>query len=135
MPRKKHDPHKQARNFGLMLLPILLGLAGLAYWRGRERAALILAVLSVVPPILTFAAFPLWLRFFGAWMKLAEVLSWVMTRVILSVFFFGVLTPIGFVMRLFRADPLDRNWKNRRPSYWVDKEPVARSLERYEKQY
>jgi len=135
MPRKKPDQRKQARNFGLMLLPILLGLAGIAYWRGRERAALILAVASLVPPILTFAAFPLWLRLFGAWMKLAEVLSWVMTRVILSVFFFLVLTPIGFVMRLFRADPLDRSWANRRPSYWIEKKPVAYSLERYEKQY
>ena len=58
MPRKKHDPRKQARNFGLMLLPILLGLAGLAYWRGRERTAMVLAIASVIPPLLTFAAFP-----------------------------------------------------------------------------
>ena len=135
MPRKKHDPRKQARNFGLMLLPILLGLAGLAYWRGRERTAMVLAIASVVPPLLTFAAFPLWLRFFGAWMKLAEVLSFVMTRVILSVFFFGFLTPIGFTMKLFRADPLDRNWTKRKASYWIDKKPVAYSLERYEKQF
>ena len=135
MPRKKHDPRRQARNFGLMLLPILLGLAGIAWWRGRERAAVIMGVLSVIPPILTFAAFPLWFRFFEAWMKFAEILSWVMTRVILSVFYFGFLTPIGFVMRLFREDPLNRNWKKRQPSYWIDKKPVAHSVERYEKQF
>ena len=68
-------------------------------------------------------------------MKLAEILSFVMTRVLLSVFYFGFLTPIGFVMKLFREDPLDRNWKKRKPSYWIDKEPVTYSLERYEKQF
>ena len=135
MPRKKLDPRKQARNFGLMLLPILLGIAGLAYWRGRQQTAMVLAIASLVPPLLTFAAFPLWLRFFGAWMKLAEVLSFVMTRVILSVFYFGLLTPVGFVMKLFREDPLDRNWKARKSSYWIDKKPGTYTVERYEKQY
>jgi len=45
------------------------------------------------------------------------------------------LTPIGFAMKLFRADPLDRNWTKRKASYWIDKKPVAYSLERYEKQF
>lgn len=135
MPRKKPDESKQARHFGLMLLPILLGLAALAWWRGHARAATVLAALSVAPPVLALAATPLWLRFFRLWMKLAEGMSWVMTRVILSVFYFVMMTPIGVAMRLFRRDPLDLAWSRRKSSYWIDKAPVETTLERYEKQF
>src|SRR5690349_19895813 len=52
-----------------------------------------------------------------AWMALAEVLSFVSTRVILAVVYFLVLTPIGLIKRLSGWDPLHR----RAPaseSYW-----------------
>jgi len=135
MPRKKVDERVQARRFGLLLLPILLGLAGVAYWRGHERTATVLAACSVVPPVLALVLFPLWLRVFRAWMKLAEVLSWVMTRVILSAFYFVFLTPIALIMRLVREDPLEVDWTRRKPSYWIDKPPGDYTPERYEKQY
>ena len=41
-----------------------------------------------------------------AWMALAEALSFVSTRIILAFVFFGIVTPIGFVKRLFGWDPL-----------------------------
>jgi len=136
MARRKPDEKKQARNFGLMLLPILLGLAGVAWWRGHGRTAAVFAAVSPIPPVVALAATTVWIRFFRAWMKLAEGMSWVMTRVILSGFYFVVLTPTGLVMRVFRKDaPLDRDWKRRRPSYWIDKKPGDYTMERYEKQF
>ena len=52
------------------------------------------------------------------WMRFAEALSYVMTRVILGIVFFLVLTPIGLVRRMTGWDPLGRR---RAPgeSYWV----------------
>ncbi len=55
------------------------------------------------------------------WMGLAVALGWVNTRIILSLIFYTVLTPIGVVMRLFH-DPLDRRLRDARDSYWVRKE-------------
>lgn len=40
------------------------------------------------------------------WYKLAEVLGWINTRILLSVIFFLLLTPIALVRRLFVKDPL-----------------------------
>lgn len=41
-----------------------------------------------------------------AWMKLAEGLGWVNSRILLGLVFFLLLTPIALLVRLFRKDPL-----------------------------
>ena len=53
-----------------------------------------------------------------AWMALAEALSFVSTRVILAIVFFLVVTPIGFIKRMFGWDPLHRRGEPR-ASYWL----------------
>lgn len=52
-----------------------------------------------------------------AWMKLAEGMSYVSTRIILAFVFFLVLTPIGLIKRALGWDPLERR-ADRRDSYW-----------------
>ena len=76
-----------------------------------------------------------WMALFGLWMKLAEGLGWVMTRVILSVFYFTILTPVGLVMRAAGKRPLDVAWKDGKSSYWIEKESSERSTERYSKMF
>jgi hypothetical protein len=133
--RRKKTEAQQARQFGLVL-PVVLGLVGgLALWRGHP--ALAAGAFAAAPIVLAvaFAAPGLWRHAFRGWMRGAEGLSWLMTRVVLSVFFFVVLTPFGLVMRLVGRTPLDLAWEDGRPSYWIDKPPGEYTLERYEKQY
>jgi len=52
-----------------------------------------------------------------AWMKLAEGMSFVSTRIILAIVYFGVLTPIGLIKRAMGWDPLHRR-SERSHSYW-----------------
>jgi hypothetical protein len=135
MARNTISQTREARRFSIVLAAILVLLAVLALWKHhptRARACLASAVLA---PALAYLALPLWIRFFRVWMKFAEVLGWVMTRVILTVFFYAMLTPYGLVARLFRRDPLDLDWRHRKPSYWIDKPPLAPEQERYERQY
>lgn len=67
-----------------------------------------------------------------AWMKLAEVLAFVSTRIILGLIFFLVLTPIGLIKRAMGWDPLHRR-AGKRDSYWLPYPPRDRS--HYEKMY
>jgi hypothetical protein len=69
-----------------------------------------------------------------AWMKLAEALSFVMTRLILGVVFFLVVTPIGIIKRLFGWDPLSRR-SGRSASYWTAYSERQRDPRHYEKMY
>jgi ABC-type xylose transport system permease subunit len=69
-----------------------------------------------------------------AWMKLAEVLSFVMTRIILGIVFFLIITPIGVVKRLFGWDPLNRRG-GQSTTYWKPYSDRQRDPRHYEKMF
>jgi hypothetical protein len=46
--------------------------------------------------------------FYKVWMKVGHALGWVNSRIILSIFFYLIVTPIGFFMRLTGKNPLER---------------------------
>jgi hypothetical protein len=50
------------------------------------------------------------------------------------VVFYGVLTPIGLLMRLFGRDPLNRTFDRSATSYWIEHDPGS-DLDRYFQQY
>ena len=54
--------------------------------------------------------------FYHAWMWLAFVLNFIMTRVILGILFFGVMLPISLVMKITGKDFL--GMKEEKQSYW-----------------
>lgn len=82
------------------------------------------------------AARPQWLGLaFGAWMGLARVLSWINTRILLIVIFYGIMTPAGIIMKLFGFDPLERKFEKSRQSYWHQKQKKAFSRSDYERLY
>ncbi len=69
------------------------------------------------------------------WMKLAFILGWINTRLILFILFYLVFTPIGLVMRLFRIDLLDRKIEKNKESYWRKKERSGFSPLNYQRQF
>ncbi len=66
------------------------------------------------------------------WMALAFAMGFVMTRVLLSLVFFLLVTPIGLVLRLTKHDPLRRRKDATLPTYWIPREdpPDRDSLRR-----
>src|SRR5689334_2537869 len=94
-----------------------------AYVLSAAGSALILCGL-IVPRLLTVPR--------KLWMKLAEVLSYISSRIILGVVFFLVLTPIGLVKRAMGWDPLQRR-SGSRDTFW---QPYPeRNPRHYEKMY
>jgi len=69
------------------------------------------------------------------WMLLAYFIGGVISRIILTVLFYVVLTPIGLVLRLFGKDFLDQKFEKNRKSYWVKKELSGHTKDQYEKMY
>lgn len=95
---------------------------------GVFTAAVIFLSLGLAAPSLLASAY-------AAWMRLARVMGWINTRVILALMFYLVFTPIGVIMRICRIDPLDRKPDIHRKSYWLEKEKPPAGLERYERQF
>ena len=88
------------RKFGITIGTIFLIVAGFFFWKEKESFQLFLtigitlfAVGIVIPVILK--------PVYWVWMVFATVLGWFMTRVILSLLFYVILTPIGLIARSF----------------------------------
>jgi hypothetical protein len=58
---------------------------------------------------------------YRVWMTAGEVLGWINTRILLSVVFYGLITPMGLIMRLLGNDPMHRKYEPGRESYRVVK--------------
>lgn len=84
--------------------------------------------------LLTFS--PLLLRpVFRVWLKVAHFIGQVNTQVILTLLFYLVFTPYGFVMRLFGRDAMQRKLKSA-GTYWESFEfEGLKDRTRYEKQF
>ncbi len=140
MAKRTKTHAEQAAQFGLTL-PAFLGiLAALFYWGvwiWPEKPKVAMGLLIAAPSVSLFAALlpGVWERIFAGWMKVALGINWVVTRLILGIFFFLILTPFGLAMRLIGKRPINLAWPTDKPTYWVDKEPVEPTIERYAKQF
>jgi hypothetical protein len=123
------------REFGLIVGGVLLLLSSWWFYRGKfphvsqitlPLGAALVTLGLVFPKALVLPN--------KAWMALAEAMSFVMTRVILAVVFFGIVTPIGVVKRLFGWDPL---YRRAAPgdSYWKPYTERQRDPRHYEKMF
>jgi uncharacterized protein involved in cysteine biosynthesis len=68
-------------------------------------------------------------------MKLAFVLAWINTRLILWIIFYLVFTPIGLVMRLLGVDLLARKIEKNKDTYWIKKEKSGFEPKDYARQF
>jgi Saxitoxin biosynthesis operon protein SxtJ len=133
-PSNDPDSPASLRRFGLTVGGVFLLLAGISRWRGHSVAPMVLAgagVFLVVPGLVLPTVLGPVRR---VWMRGAVVLGDINARIILTVLYYLVISPIGFVMRRVR-DPLDRKMNDGRTSQWIKRQPVAVDRARYEQQF
>lgn len=125
---------RDLRKFGLMVGGVCVGL-GLLFWL-RHKAHFPYFLGPGVGLVLGGALVPRALKYiYIAWMSVAFVLGFVMAHVILTLFFFLVLTPIGLLARVAGKDFLSLKLDRRAGSYWIPREPRAKSPADYERQF
>lgn len=69
----------------------------------------------------------------ATWMRFAHVLAWVNTRILLGLFFYLVMTPLGVIMRLAGKDFLDEKIDRSASTYWSKREEQPLDRARYER--
>jgi hypothetical protein len=101
-------PKNPERSFGVSVGIVLCAIAALLWWRGRVARAEVVAAVGAVllvaglvyPPLLRYPS--------AAWWRFSRALGHVNARVLLTILFALVLTPIGLVWRIVGHDPLGR---------------------------
>lgn len=125
---------RELRKFGITVGIVLGLLGGLFLWRGRDYYSYFLILSAAL--LLLGLAVPILLKpIYKVWMTLAVLLGYLMTRVILSVLFFLVVTPIGLLARLFGKNFLDTEFEKSGNSYWIPKERIELKKSDYERQF
>lgn len=123
---------KSLRKFGITMGIAFLVITLLIFIRHRH-SVVPTSIVSVLLFIFAFL-FPLILKpVYIFWMKLAFVLGWINTRLILIVIFYILFTPVGLIMRLLRVDLLDRKIEKNKDSYWKKREKKIYNPSDYER--
>lgn len=125
---------KDLRDFGLVVGIFFVILGALFWWKGKPFYPYFLEIGTFL--IFFGLAFPVVLKpIQKVWMTVALLIGSVMTRVILLVLFYLVITPIGIISRLFGNKFLDLKIDKSANSYWIKRPQESYDKERYEKQY
>ncbi|MFP4549013.1 MAG: SxtJ family membrane protein [Fidelibacterota bacterium] len=125
---------KEFRKFGITIGVFLMIVGAFLFFRTFEHAMTV--GLIGVAFLLLGVLLPKILRpFYIAWMSLASMLGFVMTRVILSLVFYLIFTPVGLMLRLLRKDLLNRKIEPDQPSYWELRPEKEYDPKSSEKQY
>lgn len=125
---------KELMKFGI-LLGIVFGLIGAyLYWDGKiiNYYFFIFALLITSIGIL----FPKYLLpLHKVWMGLAIILGFFVSRIVLSLLFYFVVTPLGVALRILGNDLLKMKIEKNADSYWVKKEKKKPGKSSAENQY
>ena len=125
---------RDLRKFGLMVGGVFVAICLLFFIRHKSSYPIFLGLGSTL--ILFGAIVPRALKWiYIPWMALAFTLGFVMSNVILTVFFFLLVTPIGLLARLFGKDFLARKLDKDAGSYWIPRAKEAETAESYERQF
>ena len=130
------DPSaKQLRQFGLLMAGVFSFFGAVFIYKKWIIAAGVLGVLILFFGGMGITA-PMGLTsVHRKWMRFAEMIGNFNAKIILSLAYFFVFTPIRIISSIFREDPLKRNFEPEKKSYWLDCEPRDPDPKRYEKQF
>jgi len=125
---------KELKEFGLTIGIILSVLGGIGLWRGKPvgpyflGAGIIFITLGLTLPRILKPLQKVWMGF-------SVVMGFFMSRVILFILFYAVLTPISFATRIFGKDILDEKLDKEAKSYWHERLAEVKDAKSYENQY
>ena len=113
---------KHLRQFAGLFLIIFLGLAAWRWFHGNQgMGTQILGAVAIVIGLVGLAI-PAAIRpIYTGWMIAAFPIGWTVSRIVLGVVYFLVVTPIGRVFKLTGRDTLGLSRQPSATSYWTPK--------------
>jgi Saxitoxin biosynthesis operon protein SxtJ len=113
---------KELKKFGILVGSVFVVLSGLGIYRGWSiistgtlllAGAVLLSCGVFLPESLKQA--------YRVWMATAFAIGWLVSRMILFILFYFVLTPVGFLARIFEKKFLDTDFRKKKETYWIPK--------------
>ena len=136
MDKSKFNVEREWRKFGIALGIILAAIATALLIQGKSTylclyfygGGLLLVLEALVLPIILKPVMILFLY-------IGHGLGFVMTRLILGILFYLVITPIGLIARLFGKQFLSVGFSRGESGYWIETAGMGDEKESYENQF
>ena len=128
--------NKEIRKFGLVIA-FALGAIGIFvyFMSGSFDVPQWLWVIGLLFLIFGFIFPSILGPVYRIWMFIAYFIGGIVSRIILTILFYLVITPTGLILKLFGKDVLDKKFEKNRESYWVKKDLTGITKDQYKKMY
>ncbi|MFA5423768.1 MAG: SxtJ family membrane protein [Phycisphaerae bacterium] len=117
-----HPTKKVLRDFGLaaLFMSSLLGL--MLLWMGKISliGLGVIFLVGVIVFVLSRISDKLAKPFYLALIILTFPIGWIVSHLIMAVFYYGIITPVAIVFKLLRRDPLYRKYDPQAQTYWIE---------------
>lgn len=114
---------------------VVLILISLFLWYLGKTSFVYFSVAGGLFVILVFIAIPVLRPFHKLWMMLALLMGFVMSRVILTLLYYLVLTPIGLLAKIVGKKFMSRGFDKNATTYWEKRSEAAKQKIDYERQF
>ncbi len=105
-------------------------------WLQHWNKAYVLWGLALIVFLLPAITFPALLGpVYRGWMKFALVLGRFNSRIILSIVFYLMFTPISLFFKIVRRDSLNRKIRKDGETYWIDRSQEEYNPKHFERQF
>ena len=125
---------RDLRKFGLMVGGVFVVLGVIILLRHKPHypyflwpGLVLMALGAVLPRLLKYV--------YIGWMSVAFVLGFVVSHLILGLFFYAVITPIGLLARISGKDFLSLKLDRTAKSYWLPRDRTQKAASSYERQF
>lgn len=108
----------------------------IAVWKARWMITYGMWAIAVLGFLLPALTYPEILRpVHKYWMKFALFLGWINSRIILSLLFYLVFTPIAIFHKIIGRDPMTRKLDKEEKTYWIDRSKDQYNPKHFERQF
>lgn len=125
--------NKSLRNFGFLFAVVFLIFSSFSIYKNHTAWHYLLPIVIVFFLVALLMPKILW-EFYKIWMTLSFVLGYFVSRLILSIIYFLVFTPMALILKLIGKDLLHIKPQNV-DSYWVQKDKSIYDKSKYERMH
>jgi len=134
MDKTKFNNIKEWQKFGFGLSLILAVIASIQLYLGSAAALFLYGAAAVL--VLAALMFPLLIKpLFILFSYIGLAMNWLVTHLVLTIVFFLLITPLGWLLKLSGKKLLDRDFSGKPDSYWISREKEAGNREDFKNQY
>jgi len=117
------------RSFGLVFFIVLLTISIWPIGQG-EKILILPFVISLFFLVLGLINSKFLAPLNKLWFKFGLLLGSIVSPIVMGLIFFLLMTPIGFLMKLFNKDLLKLNYNKNKESYWIKKNQSVTNMKK-----